>query len=264
MAIKFVTDFPAVFIPEKKMLVIAELHIGLEYDLYKSGIRIPKQIKKFEEVIDYLLEITKASTIVILGDIKHKVPGISIQELKDIPIFLEFLQSKVKKIVLVKGNHDTDLEDSIPKGVKIYSSRGFKIGKYGFFHGHAWPSKNLMQCDYLFMGHIHPAIEFRDEFGHRNSEKVWVKGKLDEKKVKEKFKLGNTGKLNTIFIPTFNNILGGTAVNRLSKNEQISPIIVNKFIDLDSSKIYLLDGTYLGILKNIKKINFRNLQANEV
>jgi hypothetical protein len=256
MAIKFLADYPVAFISEEKILVIAELHLGLEYEIYKSGISIPPQREKFLETLEKLLEITKAKKLVIVGDIKHKVPGSTIREDKEIPRFLEQISSKVKTII-VKGNHDDRIEGILPKNIKIYSSHGFKIKKYGFFHGHAWPSKTLMKCDYLFMGHIHPAIEFRDEFGHRNSEKVWIKGKMDTEKIKKKFKLKQTGELNIIVIPTFNNILGGTAVNRVSKDEQFSPMLANEVIDLNSAKIYLLDGTYLGILENIKKVKSR-------
>ena len=252
MAVKFLTDYPAAFIPGEKTLVIAELHIGLEYEIYKSGIAIPSQRLKFLETIDRLIELTNAKRLVIVGDIKHKVPGSTIHEDIEIPKFLEEANSKIKTI-LVKGNHDDRIEGILPKGIKIYSSRGFKLGKYGFFHGHSWPSKRLMECDYLFMGHIHPAIEFRDGLGYRSSEKVWLKGKLDSKKTREKFDLKKTGRLNTIVIPTFNNILGGRAVNKVSNESQISPLIVSGIFDLDSAKIYLLDGTYLGILRSIRK-----------
>lgn len=253
MTVKFLTDYPVAFIPEERTLVIAELHLGLEHELYKSGITIIPQREKFLETLEKLLEITEAKKLVIVGDIKHKVPGSTLREDKEIPKFLEQISSKVKTI-LVKGNHDDRIEEIVPSNIKIYSSRGYKMKKYGFFHGHAWPSKSLMKCDYLFMGHIHPAIEFRDEFGHRNSEKVWIRGKLDQKKVKRKFNLDSTGELNIIVIPTFNNILGGKAVNRVVKEGQISPLIANEIFDLNPAKIYLLDGTYLGILKNIRKI----------
>jgi len=256
MAIKFLTDYPAAFISEEKVLVIAELHLGLEYEIYKSGISILPQREKFLETLETLIEITKAKKLVLVGDIKHKVPGSSIREDKEIPKFLEQISSKVKTII-VKGNHDDRIEEILPKNIKIYSSRGLKIGKYGFFHGHAWPSKALMKCDYLFMGHIHPAIEFRDEFGHRNSEKVWIKDRMDAEKIKKRFGLTQTGKLNVIIIPTFNNILGGTAVNRVANEKQFSPLLANEILDLDSAKIYLLDGTYLGLLGNIKKIKSR-------
>jgi hypothetical protein len=252
MAIRFLTNYPAAFIPEVKSLVVAELHLGIEYELYKSGIYIESQRKKFINTIEKLMKMTKAKKIILLGDIKHKVPGSSIREDIEIPLFLQEL-SKHLKVVLVKGNHDDRLEGIIPQGVKIVSSRGIKIGKYGFFHGHAWPSKKLFSCDYLLMGHTHPALEFVDKFGFRSIEQVWVRGNLDREKVKKKFDLKKVGELNLIILPIFNKMLGGVPINKIKRQELIGPVLSSGLIDLKKSNIYLLDGTYLGNLKNSMK-----------
>ena len=250
--VKFITDKPAAFIPEISTLVIAEMHLGLEYELYKGGVFIPAQSPRFEKIIDELIKLTKAKRLVIVGDIKHKVPGSSIHEDREIPKMLTNISKKIKTI-LVKGNHDDRIEEIIPEEVKIYPSHGFRIGRYGFFHGHAWPSTKLMECDYLFMGHVHPAIEFRDSFGFRSVLNVWLKGKLNLELVKKKYKLKKTGELNTIILPTFNTILGGAMLNRIKKERHTGPLFANKIFDINSSKVYLLDGTYLGTLKELKK-----------
>ena len=248
--IRFIRDYPALFIPKEKILVIADLHLGLEHELYKAGIVIPPQAEKFKKLIDSLIKETKARTLIILGDIKHKVPGISFREMKEIPkLFLHLV--KEIKVVCVKGNHDDDISSLLPKEVKIFSSRGFRIGKYGFFHGHAWPSRKLMQCDYLFMGHVHPCLEFRDSFGYRSIEQVWIKGELDKNLVKKKYKIKKTGRLETIILPAFNKLLGGVAVNKVTSKELIGPLLSNNFLDVRKSKAYLLDGTYLGKVEKI-------------
>jgi hypothetical protein len=162
--------------------------------------------------------------------------------------------SKKIKTILVKGNHDDRIEEIIPEGVKIHSSHGFRIGRYGFFHGHAWPSKRLFACDYLFMGHVHPAIEFRDMFGFRSVEQVWVRGKLDAEKVKKKFDMNKVGELNVVILPVFNELLSGVGINKLARDELIGPILANNFLDMKNSKVYLLDGTFLGTMKQVKEI----------
>lgn len=250
MAVKFLTDYPALFISDKKILVVADLHLGLDHQLYKSGILIHPQAEKFQKTLDKLIDLTKAKTLVILGDIKHKVPGISFRETREIQKLLNHLKEKIE-IILTTGNHDTDLSQTIPEEVKTYPSTGFKIGKYGFFHGHAWPSKSLMTCDYLFMGHIHPAIEFRDELGYRSMEQVWIRGKLNDNLIKQKYKIDKTGKLQTIIFPTFNKLLGGLALNVTLQKELIGPLLSNKILDIDKSKAYLLDGTFLGTVGNL-------------
>ncbi len=249
MSIKLLTDYPVAFITDKKILVISDTHIGVETDLSKAGIRIHKQIEKFKDSLDRLIKLTKATTLVILGDVKHKVPGASMQELRDIPKFLEYLSTKLK-VFITKGNHDDFLETLIPPKVKLYGSKGFKIGKYGFFHGHAWPSKKLMQCDYLFMGHIQPSIQFEDKLGYRFRQQVWLKGKLNQNAIKKKYKAKSTGKLNIIVLPSFNSLLG--SLNVIEKKDLSGPLLTSKSMNLDDMRTYLLDGTYLGILKSIR------------
>ena len=248
MAIRFVKDFPALFIQEEKALVISDLHLGLEHELFKAGIFIPPQAEKFKKSIEFLIKTTKAKTLVILGDIKHKVPGTSFREMKEIPKLFSSLIKKVK-VVCVKGNHDDKISSLLPKEIKIFSSRGFKLGKYGFFHGHAWPSKSLMRCDYLFMGHFHPCIEFKDSFGYRIVEQVWVKTRINKVVAKKKYKIKNTGKLEVIIFPSFNKLVGGLILNRIEKSELARPLISKNFIDLKNSNFYLLDGTPLGKIK---------------
>jgi len=249
---RFIKNFPALFIPEIKSLVIADLHIGIEYELYKSGISIPSQIKKMKKIIENLIKQTKAKRLIILGDVKHDVPGISVQEMREIPEFLKALSRKIK-IDISQGNHDTYLKEILPEEIKLHGTKGFKIKNFGFNHGHAWPSKELLTCDYLIMSHTHPTIQFMDKFGYRIVEPVWIKGKINQEKIKEKYKIKKTGKLEVIIMPAFNNLLGGTPVNvKTTSNELLGPLLKNNFVDLNKSQLYLLDGTYLGMLKNIR------------
>ena len=240
-----IKNSPAAFIPKLKALIISDLHLGLEYELFRKGITIQPQAEIFAKDIKKLIKITKAKRLIILGDLKHEVPGLSKREEIKIPELLNEIKSLVK-IDVVKGNHDTFLEEILPEKIKLHSSKGFKIKEYGFFHGHAWPSKNLMKCDKLFMGHLHPVVEFRDSLGYRAIEKVWIKGRLNQKLVKNRYKIKKTGKLEIMIFPAFNPLLGGIVVNSTLKEGLIGPLISKKFLDIKNSKVYLLDGTFLG------------------
>ncbi|MFH8132414.1 MAG: metallophosphoesterase, partial [Candidatus Aenigmatarchaeota archaeon] len=245
MKIRFVKDYPALFLSKEKILVIADLHLGLEHELFKAGVVIPPQAEKFKNTMDNLLRITKAKSLIILGDIKHNVPGITFREMREIPKLFSYLKEKVK-VFCVKGNHDDKISSFLPKEVKVYSSRGFRIGKYGFFHGHAWPSKSLVKCDYLFMGHVHPCVEFRDKLGYRTIEQVWIKGELDKKLVKDKYGVKKTGNLKIVIFPTFNRLLGGITLNKIEEKEPIGPVLANNLLDINECDVFLLDGTHLG------------------
>jgi hypothetical protein len=250
---KFIQNYPALFIQEIKSLVIADLHIGISYELYKSGINIPSQVKEMKDNIEKLIKQTNAKRLIILGDVKHDVPGISIQEMREIPKFLKELSEKIK-VEICLGNHDTYLKEILPDDIKLHRSKGFKIKKFGFAHGHAWPSKELITCDYLIISHTHPMINFTDKFGYRIIEPVWIKGKIDQEKVKEKYKVKKNGKLEIIIMPAFNNLLGGTPINIKTKSDGLlGPLLKNDFVNMTTAEIYLLDGTYLGKLNDINQ-----------
>jgi putative SbcD/Mre11-related phosphoesterase len=248
--VKLLVDYPVAFIEEKKALVITDLHLGIEHELFRSGITINPQAEKFAKILNKLIEQLKAKYLIILGDVKHEVPGTSFRELKQIPKFFDALEDV--KIFVSKGNHDAGLEDILPPYVSLRGSKGFRMQKYGFFHGHAWPSKSLMQCDYLFMGHLQPAVEFSDSFGFRSIEQVWLKGRLNREKVKERYKTKKVGKLNLLILPSFNKLSGSLILNRVLSSELLGPIVSKGFAELEKFDVHLLDGTYLGKLGSIK------------
>lgn len=249
MVVKFVTGYPAVFITDEKILAVADVQIGLEHELYKKGIVIHAQTDKFLRTLDRLIKITKAEKLVIVGDLKHTVPGSSLREDRELLRFFGHLTKKVK-VILVKGNHDTALKGLLPKSVKIYESGGCKIGKYGFFHGHAWPDKKLIACDELFMGHLQPGVEFSSEIGYRAVEQVWLKCRLDGEKIKKRYKARKTGRMSLTILPAFNKMLGSAPVNRMEKKDFRGPF-TDGSLDLDDAEVYLLDGTMIGRLGDI-------------
>jgi putative SbcD/Mre11-related phosphoesterase len=245
---RFVKDNRAVFLEDLEALVIADLHIGLEYDLYKSGIRIPKQTEKMKEKIKGLIEKTKAKRLIDLGDVKHAVPGTSFQEKKEIPEFFEDLSDMVK-IDVVPGNHDGNLAELMPSGVNVHSRSGFREGKYYFSHGHTWPTGDLLKSETLMVAHAHPAIEFEDKFGYRILRPVFLKAGINQEKIKEKY--GKRKKIDMVVLPTFNDLFTGTPVKIKSKHNLLGPLFRNNFVDVDECEVYLLDGTFVGKVKDI-------------
>ena len=63
---------PALFVQNTSAtLVIADLHIGIERELYRSGINIPSQTKKIFDRLLKLIADHSPDRIVLLGDVKH-------------------------------------------------------------------------------------------------------------------------------------------------------------------------------------------------
>jgi hypothetical protein len=241
---KFLTE-PALLIG--KILVIADLHIGIEYEIFQSGITIPSQVERLEKRIDSLIKQTKAKHLIILGDVKHQVPNISWQEYKEIPKFLEHF-SKIK-VSIIKGNHDGNIERLASKGIDICEPQGFKIKDILLTHGQAWPNENDLDAEYIIMGHVHPAVEFWTE-KFRTVEPCWLKCKIDNKRLEEKFKIKTDFKQG-IVMPAFNHLIGGMAFN--SKDfEPLGPLLTNEVLKWKDAEVYLLDGTFLGSLNKLK------------
>ena len=100
----------ALYLPKQKTLIISDVHIGYEEALSKQGLLVPRfHFKDTIKKLTNILEQTKPETVVINGDLKHEFGTISEQEWRETLKVLDLISRYAKKIVLVKGNHDTIL-----------------------------------------------------------------------------------------------------------------------------------------------------------
>lgn len=250
MQLKFVTGEPALLIG--KNLVITDLHIGIEYRYRKNGIKVPSQSGKLMERIEKLLEDTGAEKLIILGDIKHKVPGTSFQEERDVPVFFQRLSEK-SKIEVTPGNHDDNIEKLLPSRVKVHESTGFAIGDTWLCHGHAWPDREFLGKERIVMGHNHASIELADKFGYRWKDPVWLRAELNRKKLSEKYKIPPKTKLpELILMPPFNDFTGLIPLNKraaaVRKYQKEGPNPMFRVSKKNKARVYMIDGTFLGEL----------------
>jgi len=270
--------WPALLIKNgEKTVVIGDLHLGYEFELTESGINLPSQTGKIREKLISLLKKVKADRLIILGDFKHSIPKISLQEWKDIPDFLDEVEKNVSSILIVPGNHDGGLSSIVsPQNVKIVSRRGIIVGgkeKIGLFHGHTWPSPKLFEAKTWVIGHNHPTIQFKSFFGFKVSKPIWVKAPINKHKLIESFLKHRNVKVegkkslekvlrekygvkaecsNLIILPAFNELLGGLPFNVKKQDELLGPILRSRGVILEKAEVFLLDGTYLGFLKDLK------------
>ena len=175
--------------------------------------------------------------------------------MREVPQFFEHLLKKVK-ISIIKGNHDGGIERILPKGVELFDSRGFAIDNVAFAHGNAWPDKKLLDAEYLITGHLHPTVEFWSS-NVRVTEHCWVKCDIDKKKLNKKYNRETSLKTG-IIVPTFNHLKGGVSINskEFRPNQTNDPLLNKEILRWKESEIFLLDGTFLGKLNEIKnKIN---------
>ncbi|MEA2046225.1 MAG: metallophosphoesterase [Euryarchaeota archaeon] len=244
-----VVDVPLLLVEgELKVLVAADLHIGLEHDLWLGGASVPSQTEKLFSRLRSHLKKIGPDRLVLLGDVKHNVPLTSFQEKNEVPAFIEGLSALVE-VDLVPGNHDVGLKDLVPSDVKIAPSAGYILDGVGYFHGHAWPHPDLFRADALVSSHIHPALRLRDPLGSSTPQRVWVRTPLRDDAVREHYRR-DLEVPEMIIVPSFNPLCGGYPLDVAGKEER-GPLL--KMADLDRARIYLLDGTGLGRLGRIRK-----------
>lgn len=274
--------YPALLIQNKnrRVLVVADLHIGWEVALAQEGVYIPSQTPKIMKKLQKIVKKVRPTCLIFLGDVKHTVAKVELEEWRDIPHLFETLEKSVPNIHVVPGNHDGNLEPLLSENVALLPTTGVKIGDIGLFHGHAWPAPELLECRTLVMGHIHPTVAFRDPLGYRITTQVWVKAQCDKtslaKSVLKALNMGGkekptetlrthfniTPKTSQLLItPCFNEFLGGRPVNRTDMNKRgryrefVGPILRSKGVYLDKAEIYLLDGTFLGTVAQLKALS---------
>lgn len=224
-----VLDKPAVMI--NRTLVIADLHLGFEFELWKQGIRVPVQTDRMLDRIAELVKEQKAKNLIILGDVKHELGFLEGRQAFELSRFLHQLE-ELTEFTILKGNHDGAL------GWKTEPASGILKKQVGLFHGHAWPDPELLDAKTWILGHIHPMFSFKDSFGKLTKEPCWIVGQTDKAAMKKKY--GQAKEIKTIVMPAFSELAGGVPVNREGLLKPMKNV-------LKQYSVFLLDGLELPI-----------------
>ena len=259
--------------------MVSDLHLGWEKLLSQRGVHVPSQTPKIKQLLIKSIKESKASHLILLGDVKDALTKVSIEEWKDIPEFFEDISKEVSEIQVILGNHDGNLEPLLPEKMKIIPASGTSFGDVGLFHGHAWPAPKLLACRSLVIGHVHPTVAIRDPMGFRmtrqvfvkvpgNSEKLvksllnyWVKkGNLNASKIRKELHKVKVAISQLFIIPSFNQFLGGRPINesvigKKRSKPYIGPILRSGCVKINDAEAYLLDGTFLGTVEQLKSLS---------
>lgn len=134
----------------KKMLLIADVHLGKVVHFRKYGAPVPlsaayKNLEKLTEVTNHF----EPETVCFLGDLFHSKLN---EEWRDFEKWIEYCKAEV---ILISGNHDI-----IPK--YLYEDLGVKVFDEllldGFYLTHH-PTE--IPGAFNFSGHIHPGIRMK-------------------------------------------------------------------------------------------------------
>ena len=203
-----------VFFEEINALAVADLHLGYEEVLRSQGTDIPgSQYKTMERSIGKMLSETKASKLIICGDIKHDFSKALQQEWSEVIQLIEFVRSKKVSPILIKGNHDKYIS-------KILREQDLKLRNYFledgflFLHGHETleEAKAPKKYSSLVIAHEHPAIAIRDEMNIPHKYKAVLKGLYKKKPL--------------VVLPAISPLAAGTTINSEERSyDLLSPIL---------------------------------------
>jgi len=254
---RFLHGVPALVIGDA--LVVADIHSSIEERLNKKGSRVSGITDGMREQLISLISETEARRLIVLGDAKEEIIGISEETMK----FYGALSESVP-VTIVKGNHDGGLERLESDKLKVkeeevlFEQEGERKISFGLCHGHAWPSETLMGCDFLVIAHQHAQIEIHEKkkrksrlregaYGYAHREPAWLVAEPDAKKLLAKYPTANKG-IRLVIVPSFNPLVGA---GKAGSGEGLGPILKNNIFKLKHAKTYRLDGTCLGKLSDL-------------
>ena len=236
---KIIPSQPALVLEgQKRHLIATDLHIGFESNLASNQIFVGKN-SSINESIERLLSLIDSENgddLILLGDVKSSIKTISKSEWDEVPLLLKKLQEKTN-VILIPGNHDSNIQRLVPEGITLISSIGLVIENVLLTHGHTMPTENFSHVDKIIMGHVHPV--FFEEDSVLNGQRVWVSLRAE----KEKLFPSTSGQIEITIVPSFNRYFYTTKKKTYKKS--ISPIL-ERIKDFSSAKIATLDGTIIG------------------
>jgi metallophosphoesterase superfamily enzyme len=236
----------------ERVLVAADLHLGLEHELWLGGVSIPSQTGKMLEDLRRQLAEVKPDRLVLLGDVKHNVPRTSWQEWKEVPSFIESLSLETK-VEIALGNHDVGLAGMASETARVHPPTGFILDGVGYFHGHTWPDPSIFSGGMLIAAHLHPAVRLLDPLGHPQTHRVWIRAQLSAEAAKCHYGKA-ISPMELVIVPAFNRLCGGLPLNELTEEER-GPLPT--MADLNQARAYLMDGTDLGRMEEIRSVRNR-------
>ncbi len=224
---QFIDGKPALLF--RSSVLVADVHLGFEAKFKDKGYKIPAQSR---HIVDSLVKLSDYSKkLVILGDFKN---NILVSERREFFSLLDRLSSNFNKIVIIKGNHDSNIEWYVKQYNNIEVVKEYIVGKTLMIHGNRYASNELMEkAKRIFMGHFHSSFIKRDNVGGKIVKKAWTFYNFDneayykDKKVKAEIDY-------VLSFPAFNPFFTGS-------NEKNGPYA--KYLSLD--KVFTLDGIRL-------------------
>ncbi|HLF07678.1 MAG TPA: metallophosphoesterase, partial [Thermoplasmata archaeon] len=218
----------ALHIPRLSLLAVGDLHLGFELGWEESGVRAPRNDGLLAERLDSLLRRCKAKRLVLNGDVVDPLFGKS-RLRRRVEEF--FARLDVPEVDIVKGNHDSGIEQIVPPGVKVHPPGGLLIEDFAFCHGHARPAAELLNAGTLVMSHSHPAVAFpASSVGGRRTELCWLRWRSPPR-----FNAAHSIR-EVVVMPPFNPVMAGGGVNL--KRRRVAPVFRLLGVPVEDAEVW--------------------------
>ena len=246
MNMEFLPDGPALVVEgEQRLLVVADLHFGIEADLAAHGLHIRShsadRLKRLLKTID----AARADILILLGDVKHSIPFPTRQEYVEMPGILEAIRKRIP-IRVFPGNHDIGIERFLDAG-EILPKEGAVIDGVGYLHGHMYPAPSL-SCHLIICGHHHPLVAIHDDVGCALQAPAYLRADLDAVALGLVSAGDRPAPMRVFLMPAFNEI-AGYDIFQIARNP-FSPI--SRCMNTGEAEVILADGTYIGPLRSLE------------
>ncbi|MDP3395930.1 MAG: metallophosphoesterase [Methanoregula sp.] len=243
MKMEFIEEGPALVIEgEQRMLIVADLHFGIEADLAAHGLHFKSRSERRLERLHKVIDSTKPDELVLLGDVKHSIPSLTWQEYHEMPKILDSLRTRLPLHVF-PGNHDVGIERFLHGG-ESRPKDGAVLDGVGYLHGHMIPSPELAG-HLVVIGHHHPLLSLRDEVGCALQSPAYLRAGVDTGDPRKEQSVKSSLPSRVLFMPSFNEIAGYDILQIIKK--PFSPL--SRLMKKEECEIILADGTYIGPLR---------------
>ena len=263
MVFRWVEGAPCLILEEgdRRYLVLSDLHIGIEGEAASSGIHLPSMLPVLLERVRELITSQSADVLLLLGDVKHRIAGVSWREARQLREFVVEVSKLVDEVVIVPGNHDVGVYSLTEGSARIAPSRGLGIGDAWLLHGHTWPHPEALKRDLIIIGHTHPVLRlFEDDVAVR--QRIYLLARTRRARLYEALltrpgygelvkSYSRRGVMRLLVMPHFNPAAGGVEVEQLVSSKMGSPLLRSGVFKIGDALVVTLGGV---ILNSVRKV----------
>lgn len=241
---------------------MTDVHLGYELELASKGIRVPPQAPKVTGYLLGLGERSGAEVLVLMGDVKHRVTGVSWREEVGVRAMLEGLSKAFEEIVVLPGNHDAGISELIGGLGRVAGSRGIRIGEYWVMHGHTWPLPESLNAKTYVIGHTHPTAVIRTPEGNvrmkvhlliEGSRSRLARAVASRPGYSEAFAVSRVrGRVRLLILAHFSPMAPGVDVSALPSSGRTSPLLRSGAFNVLDADVLSTSGELLGRLGELE------------